>query len=158
MSDLVHQIGELFLRAVPVVILVLIFYFLMRSLFFQPLLKVLAEREARTAGAQKAAQAAQAAAAAKEREFEEALKQARAKVYVEQEADRKKAMEERAAILKDAREKADAEVNAAKQRVAGEFAGAKKQIEATSAQLAAEIARRILQVPSAPGAPTREAR
>ena len=43
MSDLVHQIGELFLRAVPVVILVLIFYFLMRSLFFQPLLKVLAD-------------------------------------------------------------------------------------------------------------------
>jgi F-type H+-transporting ATPase subunit b len=158
MSDLVHQIGELFLRAVPVVIIVLIFYFLMRSLFFQPLLKVMAERDARTLGAQKAAEAAQAAAAAKEREYEEALKHARAIVYAEQEADRKKLMDERAAILKDARGKADAEVNAAKEHVAGEFASAKKEIQAASAQLAAEIARRVLQAPAAPGAPTREAR
>jgi F-type H+-transporting ATPase subunit b len=158
MSDLVHQIGELFLRAVPVVIIVLIFYFLMRSLFFQPLLKVMAERDARTLGAQKAAEAAQVAAAAKEREYEEALKHARAMVYAEQEADRKKLMDERAAILKDARGKADAEVNAAKERVAGEFAGAKKEMQAASAQLAAEIARRVLQAPAAPGAPTREAR
>ena len=158
MSDLVHQIGELFLGAVPVIIIVLIFYVVMRSLFFQPLLKVMAERDARTVGAQKAAEGAQAAAAAKEREYEDALKQARAKVYAEQEADRKKLMDERAAILKDARGKADAEVNAAKARMAGELASAKREIEATSAQLAAEIARRILQVPSVPGAPTREAR
>ncbi len=154
MSDLVHQIGELFLRAVPVVIIVLIFYFLMRTVFFQPLLKVMAERDARTLGAQKSAEAAQVAAAAKEREYQDALKQARAQVYAEQEADRKKLMDERTAILKDARGQADAEVNAAKQRLAGEFAAAKKEIEATSAQLAAEIARRILQEPPAPGAPT----
>jgi F-type H+-transporting ATPase subunit b len=158
MSDLVHQLGELFLRAVPVAIIVLIFYFLMRSLFFEPLLKVMAERDARTLGAQKAAEASQAAAAAKEREYEDALRQARAKVYAEQEADRRKLMAERAAMLKEARDKADAEVNAAKQRVSAEFAAAKKEIEATSAQLAAEIARRVLEAPSAPGAPAREAR
>jgi len=158
MSDLVHQLGELFLRAAPLAIIVLIFYFLMRALFFQPLLKVMAERDARTLGAQKAAETSQAAAAAKEREYQDALRQARAKVYAEQEADRKKLMDERAAMLKDARGKADAEVNAAKQRVTAEFTGAKKEIEAACAQLAAEIARRILQAPSAPGAPTREAR
>jgi len=157
MSDLVHQIGELFLRAVPVAVIVLLFYILMRSLFFQPLLKVMAERDARTLGAQKAAEAAQAAAAEKVRQYEEALKQARAKVYAEQEADRKKLMDERVATLKDARGKADAEVHAAKERIAGEFAGAKKEIEATSAQLAAEIARRILQ-PLAPGSPIGEVR
>ena len=158
MSDLVHQVGELFLRAVPVAILVLLFYIIMRSIFFQPLLKVMAERDARTLGAQRAAEAAQAAALAKEREYEEALKQARAKVYAEQEADRKKLMDERAALLKEARGKAEAEVKAAKDRVAGEFAGAKKDIEATTAQLAAEIARRILQAPSGPGTPLKEAR
>ena len=158
MSDLVHQLGELFLGAAPVAIIVLIFYFLMRSLFFQPLLKVMGERDARTLGAQKAAEAAQAAAAAKEKEYEEALRHARAKVYAEQEADRKKLMDERTAALKDARGQADAEVNTAKTRVAGEFAAAKKEMEGTAAQLAAEIARRILQAPSAPGTPTREAR
>jgi len=158
MSDLVHQLGELFLRAVPVAVIVLLFYIIMRAIFFQPLLKVMAERDARTIGAQKAAEAAQAAAAEKVRQYEEALRQARAKVYAEQEADRRKLMEERAASLKDARSKAEAEVNAAKERVAGEFAGAKKEIETTTAQLAAEIARRVLQTPPAPGTPTREAR
>jgi len=157
MSDLVHQVGELFLRAVPVAVLVLIFYLIMRSLFFQPLLKVMAERDARTLGAQKAAEAAQTAAAEKERQYQEAFKQAHARVYGEQEAERKKLMDERAAILKEARAKADAEVNTAKDRVAAEFSGAKKEVEGLAGQLAAEIARRILQAPT-PGAPTREAR
>jgi F-type H+-transporting ATPase subunit b len=155
---LVHQLGELFLRAVPVAVIVLLFYFIMRSIFFQPLLKVMAERNARSVGAQKAAEAAQAAAVEKVRQYEEALRQARAKVYAEQEADRRKLMDERAAALKDARGKADAEVNAAKERVAEEFAGAKKEIEGGTPQLAAEIARRVLQSSPTPGAPTREAR
>ena len=158
MSDLVHQLGELFLRAVPVAVIVLLFYVVMRSIFFQPLLKVMTERDARTIGAQKAAEAAQAAAVEKVRQYEEALRQARAKVYAEQEADRRKLMDERAAMLKDARGKADTEVNTAKQRVATEFAGAKKEIEGVSSQLAAEIARRVLQSPPGPGTPTREAR
>ncbi|HEV3420664.1 MAG TPA: ATP synthase F0 subunit B [Candidatus Acidoferrum sp.] len=158
MSALVHQLGELFLRAVPVAVIVLLFYIIMRSIFFRPLLKVMAERDARTIGAQKAAEAAQAAAAEKVRQYEEALRQARAKVYAEQEADRRKLMEERAAMLKDARSKADAEVNAAKERVAAEFASARKEIETLAGQLAAEIARRVLQAPPAPGTPTREAR
>jgi len=53
MTDLVRQIGELFLRAVPVALIVLIFYFILRTVFFQPLLKVMAERDARTLGARK---------------------------------------------------------------------------------------------------------
>jgi len=158
MSDLVHQLGELFLRAVPVAVIVLFFYIIMRSIFFQPLLKVMAERDAHTIGAQKAAEAAQAAAAEKVRQYEEALRQARARVYADQEADRRKLMEERTAMLKDARAKADAEVNATKARVAGEFAGAKKEIESLTGQLAAEIARRVLQSSPSPGSPTREAR
>ncbi|HMD42886.1 MAG TPA: ATP synthase F0 subunit B [Candidatus Acidoferrum sp.] len=157
MSDLVHQLGGLFLRAVPVALIILLFYLILRSLFFRPLLKVMAERDARTSGAQKAAEVAQNAAAEKIRQYQEALKQARARVYQEQEAWRKKLLEERAAVLKDARTKATTEVNSAKERVAGEFASAKREIESTTAQLAAEVTRRILQVPPAPGNPASEA-
>jgi F-type H+-transporting ATPase subunit b len=158
MSDLVHQIGELFLRAVPVALIVLVLYFILRSLFFKPILKVMAEREARTLGAHKSAEAAQAAAAEKVRQYEEALKKAKAKVYAEQEAERKKLLDERAAFLKDARGKASAEVNRAKESVAGELQAAKKDIEASASQLAVEIAERVLQVPPGPGSPAREAR
>jgi F-type H+-transporting ATPase subunit b len=157
MTDLVHQIGELFLRAVPVALVVLIFYFILRSLFFEPLLKVMAEREARTLGAQKAAEAAQAAAAAMVKQYGDALKQARAKVYAEQEADRKKLLDERAGFLKEARTKATGEVNAAKERVAGELVSARRDIEASVGQLAVEIARRVLPAPPVPGSPAREA-
>jgi F0F1-type ATP synthase membrane subunit b/b' len=118
----------------------------------------MAERDARTLGAQKSAEAAQAAAAEKIRQYEEALKQARAKVYAEQEAARKKLMEERAAFLKEARAKASAEVNAAKEGVETEFSAAKKDLGNTTPQLSVEIARRVLQTPSAPGSPASEAR
>jgi F-type H+-transporting ATPase subunit b len=158
MPSIGHQLGELFLGAAPTVLIILIFYFILRTLFFQPLLKVMAERDARTIGAQKAAEAAQAAAAEKVKQYQEALKQARGKVYAEQEATRKKLLDQRTAQLKDARSKATAEVGVAKERVAKELAAAQRDVEASVAQLAAEIARRILQTTPRPGAPAREAR
>jgi F-type H+-transporting ATPase subunit b len=158
MQDIVHQLGELFLQAVPTVLIVLAFYLILRSLFFKPLLQVMAERDSRTAGARKAAEAAQAAAAEKVKQYQDALKQARAQVYGEQDAARKKLLDERAALLKAARTTAAAEVAAGKERVAGELAAARREVEATVAQLSAEIARRLLQTPPRPGAPAREAR
>ena len=147
-----HQIGELLLQAVPTVLIILLFYFILRAIFFKPLLAVMAERDARTAGAQKAAEAAQGAAAEKVKQYQEALKQARGQVYAEQEAARKKLLDERASRLKEARAKASAEVSTAKERIAGELAAARREVEATVSQLSAEIARRILQAPR-PGAP-----
>jgi len=158
MQLIVHQLGELFLQAVPTVLIILLFYIILRELFFKPLLAVMAERDARTVGAQKAAEAAQAAAAEKINQYQNALRQARGQVYAEQEAARKKLLDERAAQIKDARVKAAAEVSAAKARVAAELAAARREVEASVVQLSAEIARRILQAPPRPGAPVREAR
>jgi len=149
--DIVHQLGELFLGALPTVVLILIFYFILKSLFFKPLLAVMAEREARSIGAQKAAEAAQAAAAEKVKQYQDALRQARGKIYAEQEAARKKLLDERAALVKEARGKATAEVGSAKERVAAERAAARRDLEPGIAELASEIATRVLQ-------PAREAR
>src|SRR6266851_1421741 len=131
MQEIVHQLGELFLQAVPTVLIVLAFYLMLRALFFKPLLAVMAERDARTAGAWKAAAAVEAAAAEKVKQYQEALKKARAQVYTEQEAARKKLLDERAALLK---------------------------LKASVGQLAAEIARRVLQIAPRPGGPAREVR
>jgi F-type H+-transporting ATPase subunit b len=158
MQEIGHQLGGLFLQAVPTVLIILLFYAILRAIFFKPLLRVMAEREARTAGARKAADAAQAAAAEKVKQYQEALKQARARVYTEQEAARKKLLDERAALLKDARGKATAEVASAKERVAQELAAARREVETTVAQLSNEIARRVLQVPPRPSNPARGAR
>src|SRR5215470_6102829 len=152
--DIVHQLGELFLGALPTVALILIFFFILKSLFFKPLLAVMAEREARSIGAQKAAEAAQAAAGERVKQYQEALRKARGKVYAEQQAVRKKLLDERASQVKDARAKATAEVGLAKERVAAELLAARRDMEPSVAQLASEIASRVLQPPASP----REAR
>src|SRR5262249_22463110 len=149
--DIVHQLGELFLGALPTVILILIFYFILKALFFKPLLAVMAEREARSVGAQKAAEKAQAAAAEKVKQYQETLRQARARGYAEQEGARKKLLDERAEQLKAARAKSAAEVGTAKQRIARELDMARQDLEPSVAQLASEIATRVLR-------PAREAR
>jgi len=141
-----------------VALIVLIFYLVLRSFFFRPILKVMAERETRTIGAQKAAEAAQAAATERVKQYQEALKHAKAKVYQEQEAERKKLLDERAAMLKETRTKATEEVGMAKGRVAREVAEAAKEIEVKAVELAREIAGRVLRVPPAPGGPANEAR
>jgi F-type H+-transporting ATPase subunit b len=152
MGALGHQLGELFLGAVPTVLILIVLYFVLKFLFFKPLLAVMAEREKRTVGAKKAAETAQAAAAEKVKQYQDALKQERAKVYAEQEAARKKLLDERAALLKASRNLAATEVSAAKERIAQEIAAAKRELEAGVPQLAAEIAKRILETSSPSGA------
>lgn len=147
-----HQLGELFLGAVPTVLILIVLYFILKSLFFKPLLAVMAEREKRTAGAQKAAETAQAAAADKVKQYQEALKQARAKVYAEQEEARKKLLDQRAALLKASRNLAVSEVSATKERVAKELAAAKRELGTSVPQLAAEIAKRVLETSTPSGA------
>ena len=153
MQEIVHQLGELLLQAVPTVLIVFLFYLILRSVFFAPLARVMAERDARTTGAQKAAEAAQAAAQDKSKQYQDALKQARAQVYAEQDAARKKLLDERNALLKASRGLAGEEVRVAKESIAGELAAARRDVEVGSSQLAAEIARRVLEA-----RPTSEAR
>jgi F-type H+-transporting ATPase subunit b len=157
MQQIVHQLGELFLQAVPTVLIVFLFYLILRSAFFGPLLRVMMERDDRTKGAQKAAEAAQAAATEKVKQYQEALKQARTQVYAEQDTARRKLLDERNAQMKDARARTAEEVRVAKQRVGGELAAASRGVEASSGELAAQIARRVLES-RPPASPARDAR
>jgi len=158
MQGIGDQLVGLFLGAAPTALIILLFYFILRTLFFKPLLKVMAEREARSSGGQKAAEAAQATAAEKVKQYQEALKQARAQVYGEQEAARKKLLDERNGQVKAARAKAAAAVDAAKAKIDAEAAAARRDLEATIGQLASEIVSRILQASPSPGGTTRGAR
>jgi F-type H+-transporting ATPase subunit b len=149
---------ELFFQVVPIVLILLVFYAVLRVLFFNPLLKVIAEREARTIGAQKAAEAAQKAATEKAKQYQDALKQARTEIYVEQEAARKRVLDERAAQLKEARAKTATVISAAKERIVSEVLAARREIEASITPFAALVARRVLQSTRPPAAPPRESR
>lgn len=148
--ELLHQLGELFLQAVPTVIIVLIFYVFMRWAFFGPVLKAMAERKAHIEGARAEAAAVEAAAKQEMDAYTEALRKERAKIYAEQESAREAALEERARLLKAMRLRALEDVEAAKKQIAAELTAARAEIERQTPALANEIARLVLQGRPAP--------
>jgi F-type H+-transporting ATPase subunit b len=145
--EILRQIANLFLQAVPTVVIVFLFYVFMRWAFFTPIQKAMAEREGKIEGARKDAAAVQAAANQDLQAYNEALKKARAEIYAEQEAARQAIVEERAKNLKAMRTLAQKEVGEAKKKIDVELDAARKQIEASAPQIAGEITRSILDKP-----------
>jgi len=153
---ILNQLGELFLSAVPTVIIVLLFYFFMRWCFFGPIGRVLAERHKRAEGARQEAEASRAAVQEKLRAYNDALRKARAEMFAEQEVVRRRVLDERQAAVSAARTAAQLDLQAAKKSLAAEIAAAREQLEQSSALLANEIAEAILTGgPSGPGRITR---
>lgn len=152
--ELLRQIGEFILQALPTVILVFLFYLFLKAKLFGPLEKVMAERSARIEGAREESEANQAAAQEKMRAYQEAQKKARAEVYAEQEAKRRTVLEERAKLVRETRERANGKIRAAKDVIAKELTTARAQLEQESHALGAEIARAILErrPPASPAA------
>ena len=153
MDQIVSQLGQLFLAAVPTVIIVFLFYFFLKWSFFGPIERVLHERAAKIEGAHKARESLLATAKEKDREYREALRKARTEIFAEQDAARRAALDERSTLVAKARTGATDEVHAARKRIAAEQDAAQSQLEANSRQLAEELARAILgrqPVPSAP--------
>jgi F-type H+-transporting ATPase subunit b len=146
--DILHSLGQLFLGAVPTIIVVLLFYLFLRWAFFTPIQKAMRERDARIAGARKQAAAVEAAAKQEVDAYHEALRQARGVIYAEQEAARHEALENRAKLLKAMRVRAQEEVVAAKQRINLELEAARVQVERDAPELASEIVRMILEKPA----------
>jgi F-type H+-transporting ATPase subunit b len=142
--DILHQLGELFLQAVPTVVIVFLFYLFLRWAFFAPIGKAMAERAAKIEGAR--AEAAKLEAEAKQEldAYNEALRKARGQIYAEQEQARQAVLDERARLLKAMRSRAQEEVEAAKKKLAGDIAAARTELERQTPALAAEIARAIL--------------
>ncbi len=146
--EIVHQLGTLFLDAVPTVLIVLLFYFFLRWSFFGPIQKAMAERSARIDGARAEAASVEAEARKELDAYNEALRRARSDIYAEQEAARQEALANRAKLLKTMHTRAQEEVSAAKRRIAEELADASASIESDTRVLAAEIARTLLEGPS----------
>jgi F0F1-type ATP synthase membrane subunit b/b' len=158
--EILNQLGELFLTAVPTVILVFLFYLFLRWSFFGPMERVLSERHKRAEGARQEAEASRVAVHEKLRVYNDALRKARGEVFAEQEAVRRRVLEERQAAVSAARLAAQQELQAAKKALAADVEAASVQLEQSIGILAGEIAETILTGgPSSPsGARRGEAR
>ena len=138
------QLEDLFLQSVPTIIIVLVLYVVLKYTFFQPLMKAMDERSARTEGARREAEASQMAAREKVHSYEEALKKARIAVYAEQDVARRAILDERANKVRDARARAMELVQTQKTEITKEVVAALEQLEVTTPDLAAEKVRTLL--------------
>ncbi len=114
--------------------------------------RVLSERHKRAVGARQEAEASRVAVQEKLRAYNEALRKVRGEIFVEQEAARRKVLEERQAAVSAARFAAQQGLQAAKKALAAEVEAARASLEQSSGVLASEIAENILAgAPSGPG-------
>jgi F-type H+-transporting ATPase subunit b len=144
MHEMLKQLGELLLGSVPTAIMLIFLWTMYSALVHRPLVRVLAERRAKTEGAIEKARADVAAAEARTAEYEQRLREARAAVFKSQEARRKAALDARAAAVADVRAKAQKQIQAAKQGMEQDKEAAQANLQGESARLATEIIGRVL--------------
>jgi F-type H+-transporting ATPase subunit b len=150
--EIVNQLGDLFLAAVPTVIIVFLFYLFLRWSFFKPMERVLSERHKRAEGARVEAEASRAAMHEKLRSYNDSLKKARVEIFAEQESQRRSTLDDRQATINTARTTAQSALQEAKKGIAAEVAAARTELERSSGTLANDIAEAILAGrPSGPG-------
>ena len=144
MDQTLKQLGELLLGSIPTVILFLVLYVLYAVLVHKPLMRVLAERRAKTEGAIEKARADVAAAEARTTEYEQRLREARVAVFKTQGARRQQAIEARTAVVAEARAKAQKQVGDARAAIEKDKAAAQASLTAEAGKLATEIISAVL--------------
>lgn len=144
MDVILHQVGDLLIKAIPTFLIVVFLYFYLKSVFFKPIDKVLQTRYEATEGARKAAAASLEHAAAKTAEYENRIREARTAIYRSNEQFHRQLAEKHAAEIGEARRRAEAALNTAKQQIAAEVEAAKASLPAESERLAEQIAGSML--------------
>jgi len=150
MDQTLRQLGELLLGAVPTVILMATLYILYTLLVHRPLTVVLAERRNRTQGAMEKARADIAAAEARTAEYEQRLREARQKVFKNQEARRQQATQSRAQAVNQARARAQEQVKQARAGIEVDKQQAMSKLQSDAARLATDIVRIVLRPMASP--------
>ncbi len=145
MEATLHALGQILVQALPTFVLVLLLFVYLRSVFFKPLERVLAERDEATEGARQKAAAALDRAQAKVAAYEEQMRAARNEIYREHEEVRLKWRDDQTAQIANARQRTEALVKEAKATVAAEAGEARAALAANSQALADQITQAILQ-------------
>ncbi len=114
MEATLRDLGALLVKAIPTVFLLLVVYVYLRWMFFKPLEKVLAERQAATQGTRQKAEALLAKASQTAANVEAQLRKARDEIYQQQEEERRRWIAEQTAQLDQARQSAREQIQQAR--------------------------------------------
>lgn len=144
MGDILSQLAGLLLRAIPTVFLFALVWFAYRTILDGKLTEVLSERRERTEGAMEKARADIATADARSAEYERRIREAKAAMYREQEARRRKQLEARVAAVTEARKAAQVRAESAAEELNDELTRAKAQLQAEVDPFVDQIIAKIL--------------
>jgi F-type H+-transporting ATPase subunit b len=144
MSEILRQLGELFVRSIPTVLIVFFLFIVLDRLFFRPVLDVLAKRDASTRGALEKAREQAAAAEAKAKEYADSFQAARQEVYRQREAHRRETLADREQQLGKTRQQAEGMLKEALDALASDVEVAKQDLSRAAAPLATEITEAVL--------------
>ena len=150
MDQTLRQLGELLLGSVPTVILLALLYILYTFLVHRPLTAVLAERRSRTQGAMEKARADIAAAEARTADYEQRLREARQKIFKNQDARRQQATQARSQAVNQARVRAQEQVKQARAGMEEDKQQAMSKLQSDAARLATDIVRTVLRPMASP--------
>jgi F-type H+-transporting ATPase subunit b len=150
MDQILRQLGELLLGSVPTVILLASLYVLYTFLVYRPLTAVLVERRSRTQGAMEKARADIAAAEGRTADYEQRLREARQKIFKNQEARRQQANQARSQALNQARTRAQEQVKQARAVMEQDKQQAESSLQSEASRLATEIMRTVLRPMTSP--------
>jgi F-type H+-transporting ATPase subunit b len=153
MDEILQKLVPLLLGAVPTMLIFVFLVLAYKFILHGPLLKVLAERRARTEGAIERAQAAIAAADAKTQEYEAKLRAARAEIFRARENRVKAWAAERESALAAARQAARERVTAAKAAIEEQTESSSREIEHAVEALAGDVLKAILPAGASSGSP-----
>ena len=149
MESTLHDLGQLLLKAIPTLFLLLVVHFYLKRMFFRPMADVLAKRRAATEGQRESAEAMRAKAGEQTKAIEDQLRQAREAMYQEQEEARRGWLGDQGAQLETARQQARELIQKSKHDLDDEAAVAKNQLSETAGTLADQIANALLERTSA---------
>ena len=132
------------LSALWVIFFLLLTTFLLNTLIFQPILKVIEARNKAVTDARNLAESAAARATAANTEYAQKLNAARSEVYRQMDEKRRAAMDKRAALLTETRASVERELTDATSRVQQQAADARATLDREAESLAGAIVSRVL--------------
>jgi len=144
MEQTLHDLGQLLLKAIPTVFLLLVVHFYLKRMFFGPMADVLAKRRAATDGLRESAEATRARAAEQLASIEAQLGKARDAIYQEQEEARRGWIGDQDSQVDTARQQSHELIHQSDQLLDAEAVGAKSQLAGTADELADQIAQTLL--------------
>lgn len=144
MDELLHQIGDLALGAVPTMILFIALVLAYRFILYGRLVEIRKERRERTAGALEKSRLAVAEADVRAQEYEAKLRAARAEIFRAREQRIRQWNAERDSALAAVRLAAQQRVHAAQTALEAQSVVARQQIESSANQLATQVLAAVL--------------